>query len=178
MNTKAKTTRYIAEAAIIAALYAALTYFLAPISFGSIQFRVSEALTILPVLTPAAIPGLTIGCLIANFSSPFGMVDVILGTFATLLAAICSRAARNIQFKNLPLLSAFFPVIFNAVIVGLDILIAVPEAQYGFSFADFTFTAYLMNMLTVGFGELVICYILGVPFCKALESTKLYNTNK
>ncbi|MBQ7596884.1 MAG: QueT transporter family protein [Clostridia bacterium] len=174
MNKKTKPTRFIAEAAVIAALYAALTCFLAPISYGSVQFRVSEALTILPVLTPAAIPGLTIGCLIANFSSPFGIVDVVLGTLATFLASICTMATRNIRFKNLPLLSAFFPVLFNAVIVGLDILIAVPDAPHGFSFSDFTFKAYLINMLTVGLGEIVVCYLLGVPLCKALEKTKLF----
>ena len=175
---KKKPTRYIAEAAIIAALYAALTYFLAPISYGAVQFRISEALTILPVLTPAAIPGLTIGCLIANFNSPFGLVDVLLGTLATLLAVFCTRATRNVRIKDLPLLSAVFPVLFNAFIVGLDILIAMPDAPNGFSFQNFTFKAYLFNVLTVGLGELAVCFVLGLPLCKGLEKTKLFGPNK
>ena len=77
---------------LIAALYAIATYLSAAmgLAYGGIQFRISEALTILPIFTPAAIPGLIVGCFIGNLGSPFGMVDILLGTFATAFAAVCS----------------------------------------------------------------------------------------
>ena len=94
MNNQKKTTVFLVQAAVIAALYAALTLFLAPISFSGNQFRVAEALTLLPVITPAAIPGLAVGCIIGNITSPYGIVDIIFGTCATLLAAVCTRLTR------------------------------------------------------------------------------------
>ena len=78
----------IANGALIAALYAVLTVVLAPISYGSIQFRVSEALTLLPFYLPEAMPGLFFGCVIANFFGGFGLIDMIVGSIATLLAAL------------------------------------------------------------------------------------------
>lgn len=166
MKTKRKSTVYLVQGALIAAIYAALTYFIQPLSFGAQQFRFSEALTILPALTPAAIPGLTIGCLIANLGSPYGIADIICGTLATLLAAICSRAARNIRFKNLPLLSPLFPVLFNGVIIGLEIAYFLPEG--------ISWTAFATAGLSVAFGEFVICYILGLPLYTALNKTKIF----
>ncbi len=166
MKKSRKGTFYIVQAALIAAIYAAVTYFIAPISFGAQQFRISEALTVLPVLTPAAIPGLTIGCLIANFNSPYGMVDVICGTLATLLAALCSRLTRKIRFKNIPFLSLLFPVLFNGIIIGLEISIFLPE---GFSWISF-----ITMGSSVAFGEAVVCYLAGTPLFLALEKTKLF----
>ena len=88
-----KLTRRMVEGAMIAALYVALTYFsrLLGLADGAVQFRLSELLTVLPAFTPAAIPGLTIGCLIANLGSPYGIADIISGTLATFLAALCTR---------------------------------------------------------------------------------------
>lgn len=166
MNKTNQKTLYLVHSALIAALYAAVTYFCAPISFGSLQFRVSEALTILPVLSPAAIPGLTIGCLISNLSSPYGLIDIICGTAATLLAAICSRWTRNIRFKNMPLLSALFPVIFNGVIIGLEIAFLLPEG--------FSWMAFASIGASVAFGEVVVCYILGLPLFAALNKAKVF----
>ena len=84
-----KKVRFLALGAVIAALYAVLTYVAAAmnVAYGAVQFRFSEALTVLPVFTPAAIPGLTLGCLIANLGSPLGVVDWVFGTGATLIAA-------------------------------------------------------------------------------------------
>ena len=118
---------YTVQGALIAAVYAALTYAVAPLSFGATQFRISEALTILPVFTPAAIPGLAIGCVIANIGSPFGPIDIVLGTLATLLAALMTRLTRNIRFKNIPLLSLIFPTLFNGIIIGAEIMMFTPE---------------------------------------------------
>ena len=97
-----KRTMFIVESAVIAALYAGLTYAasMLNVAYGSIQFRFSEALTILACLTPAAIPGLTIGCFLGNITSPYGIIDIVCGTFATFLAAILSYGTRKIRCTN------------------------------------------------------------------------------
>ena len=94
-NNTSKMTRIVALGALIAAVYAVLTYITAPISFGPIQFRVSEALCILPVFTVAGIPGVTIGCFLANFLSGAVPMDVVFGTLATFIGAIGTRALRK-----------------------------------------------------------------------------------
>ena len=83
-------TKYLAEAAVIAAIYALLTIVLAPISYGAVQVRISEALTVLPFFTPAAVPGLFVGCIAANIMSPYGLADLIFGSAASLIGAIGS----------------------------------------------------------------------------------------
>lgn len=141
-------------AAVIAALYAALTLGFQAISFGAVQFRVSEAMTLLPVLFPEAVPGLAVGCLISNLFNPMGatVYDVVFGTMATLIAAVLtSRIKASVWVRALP------PVICNAVIVGLVLTYA-----YGIDLL-------WMNMLTVGLGEAAVCYVLGVPLVKVLE---------
>ncbi len=117
------TIRSITLSAVIAAIYAALTLLLAPISYGNLQCRVSEALTILPVLFPEAIPGLAVGCLIANIFGPApSAMDIVFGTSATLLAAILTWLTREQRVRigkvRLPLLSALWPILANGVIVG------------------------------------------------------------
>lgn len=167
MNRNKKKTVFVVEAAVIAALYAGLTYAasLLNLAYGGIQFRFSEALTILAALTPAAIPGLTIGCFLGNITSPYGLVDIICGTLATLIAAVLSYWTRKVQFKDLPLLSAIFPVLTNAIIIGLEITLFMPEG--------FKMQAFLISALQVGLGELVICYGLGIPLYKVIKKTKL-----
>ena len=134
MKKMKKGTAYTVQAALIAAIYAALTYAVAPLSFGATQFRISEALTVLPVFTPAAIPGLAIGCIIANIGSPYGPIDILLGTVATVLAALATRLTRNIKIKNIPLLSFIFPTVFNGIIIGAEITMFTPgQAASDFS---------------------------------------------
>ena len=113
--------RSICLSAAVAALYAVLTIALAPISYGPIQCRVSEALTILPVLFPQAVPGLAVGCLISNLYGSATVWDVIFGTLATLIAAVGTRCLRKVTVtqKRIPWLSALCPVAANGVIVGL-----------------------------------------------------------
>ena len=166
MKTKQKTS-FLVAGGLIAALYAVATYISAAIglAYGGIQFRFSEALTVLPTFTPAAIPGLIIGCFIGNLGSPFGMVDVLLGTLATALAAVCSYYTRKITFKGLPLVSMFFPVIFNAVIVGTEVAWFLPE---GVSVLGFSISA-----AEVAVGELAVCYGLGIPLFYILKNSKL-----
>lgn len=151
--------------AVIAALYAALTYAACVIglAYGPVQFRFSEALTVLAALTPAGIPGLTIGCFLGNLGSPYGIVDIVCGTFATLVAAVLTYLTRNVKFKEIPILAPLFPVIANAVIVGLEITMFLPEG--------FTLYGFLIQSLWVGLGELVVCYGAGIPLLVAINKT-------
>ena len=168
MKHRKTKTRFLAQAGLIAAIYAVTTYLCAlwGIAYGQVQFRFSEALTILPLFTPAAIPGLTVGCFLANLSSPFGMVDVLCGTAATLLAAIAVRVTRQVRFKNIPWLAPLFPVLSNAIIIGLEISFFLPE---GLSWAGFAASA-----LSVGLGELVVCYGLGLPLSIAMGRMPMF----
>ena len=164
---KKKSTAYLAQAAVIAAVYAVLTYFLQPLSFSGGQLRLSEALTVLPVLTPAAVPALTIGCFISNLASPFGAVDIVLGTAATLIAAIFSRLTRNIRVKGFPILSAAFPVVFNALAVGTSIAVM--------NNGGFAWGVFAVNALSVAFSEAAVCFAMGLPLFRILDKTKIFS---
>lgn len=168
MNKKKILT--LAHGAMIAAIYAAATYLSAVfgIAYGNIQFRFSEALTILSVFTPAAIPGLTVGCIIGNLTSPFGIWDIVFGSLATLLAAVTARALRKITFKGFPILSLLMPVLFNALIVGAEITILMPAAETGFA-------AFGIAALEVGAGELAVCLAGGIPLFYAIRKSKIFN---
>lgn len=166
MKKQQRRTVFIAETALIAAVYAVITYAISPLSFAAQQLRFSEALTVLPVLTPAAVPGLAVGCVIANLGSPLGLIDIVCGTLATLIAAILTRLTRNIRFKNLPLLSLIFPVLLNGLIVGLEIAFFLPEGM--------TFMGFLYSGGSVALGEAISCYALGLPLFAALNRTKIF----
>ena len=92
-----KKVLYLAYAGVIAAIYVALTFVFAPISFGEVQVRVAEALTILPVFTPAAVPGLYVGCLLGNTLAGAALPDIIFGSLATLIGAVGTRLLRDAQ---------------------------------------------------------------------------------
>ncbi len=166
MKNKNRGTFYLVQAALIAAVYAAVTFFVSPLSFGVQQFRLSEALTLLPVLTPAAIPGLTVGCFISNLSSPYGLADIICGTLATFLAALFTRLARKVRFKNQPLLSLSFPVLCNGIIVGAELSFFLPDGG--------GFISFLTIGLSVAFGEAVVCSVLGLPLLAGLSKAKIF----
>ncbi len=138
--------------AVIAALYTALTLIFQPISFGAVQLRVAEALTLLPAVLPQAIPGLTAGCLISNLIFGSNVYDVVFGTLATLAAALWTRAIRRKLW-----LAALPPVAVNAAVIGLVLTYA-----YGIN-------APLLNILTVGAGQAAVCYALGVPLAKYIR---------
>ena len=142
-----KPAYFIAQAAIIAALYVVITYFVAALNLasGAIQVRISEALTVLPVFTPAAIPGLFIGCLLANTLTGAVIWDIIFGSLATLIATVGTYLLRKTKFLyTLP------PVLSNAIIVPL-----VLQKAYGLE------DAYWFLFLTVGAGEVISVCILG-----------------
>lgn len=158
MSNKKNKLNYIITAALIAAIYASITFLgsFFGLSYGPIQLRVSEVLTVLPLFTPAAIPGLTIGCFIANIGS-FNLLDMVFGTLATLVAAILTYWFRNLKFKNLPLLSLLPPVLINALIIGFEIAwFFLPES--------FTFWGFIISGIQVGIGQFIVCYVLGIPF--------------
>lgn len=148
-----RKTKHIVMSAVIAAIYAVMTLSLYVISYGPIQFRLSEALTILPVFTANAIPGLTIGCIIANIMGGYGIMDVVFGGVATLLAAVCTRVFRKNSFMAL-----FSPVFFNSLIVGPMLYFVVPESK-----------SLLFNIFTVGAGEFVVCFAVGYPLIRLLK---------
>ncbi len=157
-----KTINFTVTAAMIAAIYAVLTLAVAPISFGQVQLRISEAMIMFASLTPAAIPGLTIGCILSNLASPYGIIDIILGSTATLLAALFAYSTRKIQIKNLPWLSPLGAVIFNAFLVSLSIKIVSGSE-----------VLYLLTALQIGAGQVLACYGLGIPLWFILRKTNL-----
>lgn len=168
---KHKQLIFIAQAAVIAALYAGLSYAGWGVGFGSWQFRFSEALTLLPVLTPAAIPGLTVGCLLFNLSSPFGLIDIIFGSLATCLAALFSYWLRKATVRGLPWLSALMPVVFNGLIVGAIIALTVTGSL---EWGAFTLANMLLFGGQVALCELVICFALGIPLVLLLARTPIF----
>lgn len=147
MNKKMKPALFIAQAAMIAAIYVVLTYFINAFNLasGAIQVRISEALTILPVFTPAAIPGLFIGCLLSNTLTGCVIWDIVFGSLATLIAAVCTYLLRNTKFLfTLP------PVFANAIIVPFVL-------KYAYKIGD----AYWFLFVTVGIGEVISVCVLG-----------------
>ena len=167
--SRKENTKFIITGALIAAAYAGLTFLSNAfgLAYGPIQLRISEVLTILPVFTPAAIPGLTVGCFIANIGS-FNVADLVFGTFATFIAAVLTYCLRGLKFKQLPLLAFFCPVIINAVIIGFEIAVLfLPEG--------YSFWGFIISALEVGAGELIVCYVFGIPFYLAVKKYRIFD---
>lgn len=164
-----KTTLFIAYAAVIAAMYATLTILqnvlLPGSASASVQFRVSEVLTILALYTPAAIPGLAVGCAVANLSSVAvaGPLDLIIGSAASLIAAVLMYATRNVRLFKLPVLAALMPALVNGVLVGFEIDFFIVN-QGSFNFFDFLFQGGC-----VALGELAVLFLLGLPLTRLIE---------
>lgn len=160
-----KNTRFITHAALIAATYVALTYlqnFLIPNSASwAIQFRASEALCVLALFTPAAIPGLTIGCLLFNISFVGALpLDFILGSLATLLSVGGMYLTRKITIKGYPLLAMLLPAIGNALLVGGEL-------------AFYIGGGFWLNALYVAIGEAAVLLTLGTALFYAMKSKHL-----
>ena len=155
MRNSLLSIRTLCLTAIVAALYAALTLLFQPISFGTVQFRISEALTLLPMLLTQSIPGLTVGCFIANLLGSASVWDIAFGTLATLLSSLWVwRLRRNVW------LAALGPIICNAIIVGmvLGYTLQLPLTP---------------TILSVGFGETVVVLGLGIPLIQMLRKGAL-----
>ena len=156
-KTSDNKVHFMAQAAMIAAIYVAVTTLFSAFSFGEVQVRISEALTILPIFTPAAVPGLFIGCLIGNILGGSILPDIIFGSLATLIGAIFTWTLKD-KSKFIAVLP---PIIANTVIVpfilrfGYQIPLPIP-----------------FMMLTVGIGEVISCGVLGITLYNALNRYK------
>lgn len=151
------SVRSLALSGIIAAIYAALTLLLPIPQYGGVQLRVAEAMTLLPFLVPEAALGLTVGCFLANLlGSPY-VLDWVFGTLATFLAAVITRRMPNKWLAAVP------PVLCNAAIVGAEI--AYFSVLDGAAFGP----AFAFNAFTVGLGEAVACFVLGVPLVSWMQ---------
>ncbi len=161
----------LAVGAVVAALYVVLTYaqeMIFPNSTSmAIQFRLSEAMTLLCIFTPYAIPGLTVGCILTNIMT-VGVLptDIILGSLATFLAGVCMYRTRNITVKGLPVLSALMPAIFNGIIIGAQIEVFYIEGP-------FNFISFFTQAGLVALGEFVVCFTLGLLLVKTIKNKKI-----
>lgn len=158
------STVQLTKIGLLAAVYTAVSLLLQPFSFGPVQLRVAEALTVLPVITPTAVGGLTLGCFLTNLlglfmgANPAGGWDVLLGTAATGIAAVLTYWLRNVRIKNLPILSTVPPVLVNALVVGGELSVV-----YG--------TPFWFNALWVGVGQFAACTVCGLLLFWLLEKT-------
>ena len=150
-----------------AALYAALTIGLAPISYGPVQFRVSEVLTVLPFLMPSTVSGIAVGCILANLYTG-SVLDIVFGSLATLLAGLATAwfGKKGSTVKN-RILGCLMPVVFNAVIVG-----AVLTWGYQIQERSTPLASYGFNALTVGLGEAAVLFAPGYPLLTQLPKIK------
>lgn len=152
-----KGVRFMTQAAMIAAIYVVLVFLFAPISFGTVQIRVAEALTILPMITPAAIPGLFIGCLIGNLLSPgLIVIDIVFGSLATFIASIISY-----KFRNNKYLVPIPPIVINMLVVPFVL-------KYGYGLP----MPIYISALAVGVGQFISCYGLGFVLIQIIERYK------
>lgn len=151
--------RQLTVAAVVGALYAALTLLSSAfgIAFGPVQFRLSEALCVLPFFFPETAWGLYAGCWAANLISPYGPLDMVVGSLATLLAGLWTARCRNRAFAPLP------PVVCNALLVGA----VIAWQQTGST--DAFLPAFALNAMSVGLGEAVVCFGLGLLLLRAVE---------
>nr|WP_294493497.1 QueT transporter family protein [uncultured Anaerosporobacter sp.] len=153
---KRSKVQFLTQAAMIAAIYVVLTYLFQPFGFMDVQVRVAEALTILPFFTPAAIPGLFVGCLLGNLLGGAVLLDIVIGSLTTLVAASLSYLLRKNKY-----LVALPPIIANAIVVPWVLRIG-----YGLA------TPIPLMMVTVGIGEIISCGILGTILLQALNKYK------
>jgi len=146
-------TKKLLKVSLVAAIYAVITYVLAPISFGAVQFRLSEIMTLLAFVDPLYVPALTLGCAIANLFSPAGVIDVIVGTAATFIATFAMSKSKNM------IIASLYPTIVNAVMIGAML-------YYAFNLP------LVLSALQVGVGEFVVVTLIGVPIFKLLSRNK------
>lgn len=154
-----KSTKKIVFGALIAAIYAVVTIALAPISYGQIQVRVAEALTILPFFSAYSILGLFVGCIIANLVGGNGIFDIVFGSLATLIAAIITYYIGRSKLKFKRYLAPLPPVIINAIVIGIELNIVLK-------------LPLIASMLWVGLGELIACYVLGLPILLFIDKNE------
>lgn len=151
------TTKNLVKTAMVAAVYGALTFFIAPIGYGAIQFRLTEVLVLLAFVDFGYVPGLVLGCVIANLFSPLGIADVVFGSVATLIAVIMVGKTKNL------LLSTIWPSLVNGLIIALE-------------FYFISKLPFLLSFAEVAIGEFVVVTCIGYPIFKnLLKNERLIN---
>lgn len=162
----ARRTKRMVRCALIAAVYVVLCLVLQPFSYGAVQVRIAEALCLLPVFGAEYIVGVTLGCFLANL---FGstIIDVIFGTTATLLACLVTWRLRHVRIKGLAIPASLPPVLFNAVIVGIEISVFFTDPSV---VSAPLWLLCVGNGISVGIGELISCTVVGVALVKLIES--------
>jgi len=170
---KSISIRKIVFAGLIAALYIALTIASYPLAYEAVQFRISEALTILPFFFPFAVPGIVVGVFISNLIGPFGLVDAIVGGSASLIAALCTMwiGMRWREQKWSKALACFPPVLFNAIIIGA----MIAYFMLSYNETDSFMGAFVVSGMWVGFGQLAVMYAIGFPLMIILPKMKVIN---
>ena len=162
------STRRLVISALVAAIYTVLTLLLAPISFGPVQFRAAEALYILPFFFPYTSIGLFVGCILSNLLGGLGILDIVFGSLATLLAALAvARLGKKSRGAATGLLFALVPAAINGIIVGAVIALASTPGSFFVSMPVFALQVFV--------GEAVVLLILGLPLMHFLPKTKLFN---
>lgn len=165
-----RKTLYIVTSAAIAAIYVILTLPFAQIAFGPVQFRLAECMTVLPILMPAAIPGLTIGCFLSNLlnSNNLGPIDIIFGSLATLLAAVSTRwifvSMKRVTGIAKDWIALLPPVILNALIVGTYLTFLLTTGPV-------LGTVILMNIGYIALSQAVVIYLIGFPLLLLLRKS-------
>ncbi|MDP4133593.1 MAG: QueT transporter family protein [Bacillota bacterium] len=154
-------TKFLVRSAIVGAVYAALTIILAPISYGMVQFRVSELMTLLVFINPAYIPGLLVGCFAANLMGAGGMIDAVFGTLASAFAFLIMVFARKIKNKNIGLIIASLGPALSSFIIALEMKVALHDKE-----------SFLLWCGSVAIGELVVVTLAGVPLYKYILGKK------
>jgi uncharacterized membrane protein len=166
-----KRTRFVTHAAVIGAMYFALTHLQNLLLPGSaswtIQCRISEALCVLAFFTPAAIPGLTVGCLLFNLSFAGALpLDFLVGSLATLLACLAMNLTRKVRFFGCPLIGLAMPALFNALLVGWELTVYLGDT-------GFTLAAFWINAVYVAIGEASVLYTVGLTLYRSLGRGRL-----
>ncbi|MDD7267012.1 MAG: QueT transporter family protein [Lachnospiraceae bacterium] len=152
-----ETTKRIVLTGVIAAIYAVLTYVIAPFAYGPIQFRFSEVMVLLAFVSPIYIPGLVLGCVLGNLMSPFGAIDIVVGSAATAIACLLMARIKNIWVASL------MPAIINGLIIGLEIMMLSDEP------INFWLTAGEIFL-----SELIIVTVIGVPILLMLMKNQVF----
>lgn len=160
-----QNVRKLARCGLVAALYVVLCLTLAPLSYGVVQVRIAEALCLLPVFGTEYIVGVVLGCFLSNLLGST-IVDVIFGTLATLLACLVTYKLRSARWWGLAIPASLPPVVFNAVIVGIELTVLYSDPVNSAPM----WLLCLGNGLSVGAGEIISCTILGVALVKLIES--------
>ncbi|GHV30067.1 hypothetical protein FACS189481_3790 [Clostridia bacterium] len=167
VKTNPKLDRLV-KTALIAAIYALLSFPFSQFNFGATQVRIAEALTILPALGPGMVGGLALGCVITNlYGFTIGAVwvwDMLIGSAATFAAGFLTYRCRNILLKGLPVLGCLPPILVNAVIIGAELTLMDTGMHW-------TWSVLLKNMLLVGTGQAISCIVLGLPLYVLMKAT-------